>query len=131
MARYGTTREMLSAVAVKNHRNGAKNPFAQYPFEITAEAVAKSVMVADPLRILDCSPITDGAAAVIVTHQGDREEAETAVYQSARLGDRRPTSIALAQREDITTIKSATLATQKALKMAGKKIERYPVCRSA
>ena len=67
MARYGTTREMLSAVSVKNHKNGAKNPVAQYPFEITRETVENSVMIADPLRILDCSPITDGAAAVILT----------------------------------------------------------------
>ncbi|MEW5993454.1 MAG: beta-ketoacyl synthase N-terminal-like domain-containing protein, partial [Candidatus Zixiibacteriota bacterium] len=69
MARYGTTREMLSAVAVKNHGNGSRNPAAQFPFEVTAEQVARSVMVADPLRILDCSPITDGAAAVIVASE--------------------------------------------------------------
>ncbi|MCM2272104.1 MAG: thiolase domain-containing protein [candidate division Zixibacteria bacterium] len=121
MARYGTTREMLSAVAAKNHRNGAKNPVAQYPFEITAEAVSKSVMVADPLRILDCSPITDGAAAVIVTTKEVAQKLKRPYIKV--LGSAIGTdSIALAQRADITTIKSATIATEKALKMAGKAI---------
>jgi acetyl-CoA C-acetyltransferase len=122
IARYGTTREMLSAVAVKNHRNGSKNPVAQYPFEVTADQVANSVMVADPLRILDCSPITDGAAAVIVTTVDIAKKLGKPyikVFGSAIATD----TIALAQREDITTIKAATIATQKALKMAGKKIE--------
>ncbi|MCK4461010.1 MAG: thiolase domain-containing protein, partial [candidate division Zixibacteria bacterium] len=49
MAKYGTTSEMLAAVAVKNHHNGSMNPVAQYPFEITVEGVLNSVMVADPL----------------------------------------------------------------------------------
>ena len=52
--------------AVKNHYNGARNPIAQYQQEITIETVLKSTMVAEPLRRFDCSPITDGAAAVIV-----------------------------------------------------------------
>lgn len=67
MEKYGTTRDMLSTVAVKNHKNGAKNPNAQYPMETSIEEVNNSVMVASPLRIMDCSPITDGAAAVILT----------------------------------------------------------------
>lgn len=121
MAKYGTTREMLSAVAVKNHRNGAKNPVAQYPFEVTAEAVAKSVMVADPLRILDCSPITDGAAACILTTKEIAQKLRrpyVKIIGSAIGTD----SIALAQRADITTIKSATIAAERAFKMAGKTI---------
>jgi acetyl-CoA C-acetyltransferase len=107
---------------VKNHRNGARNPVAQYPFEVTADQVANSVMVADPLRILDCSPITDGAAAVIVTTVDIAKKLGKPyikVLGSAIATD----TIALAQRDDITTIKAATIATQKALKMAGKKIE--------
>jgi acetyl-CoA C-acetyltransferase len=60
MHRHGTTREQLAMVAVKNHENGSRNPLAQFPFKVTVDAVLKSVLVADPLRILDCSPITDG-----------------------------------------------------------------------
>ena len=66
MHRYGTTRRQLAEVAVKNHANGSLNPLAQFPMKVTAEQVMESVMVADPLRILDCSPITDGAAAVVL-----------------------------------------------------------------
>ncbi len=122
MAKYGTTRDMLSAVAVKNHRNGSKNPVAQYPFEVTADQVANSVMIADPLHILDCSPITDGAAACILcTEEVAKKLGKpyTKVIGSGVATD----SIALAQRPDITTIKSATLASQAALKMADKKID--------
>ena len=67
MEKYKTTRRQLSAVPYKNHQNGSKNPYAQYPFPIKLEDVEKGVLVADPLHILDCSPITDGAAAVILT----------------------------------------------------------------
>jgi acetyl-CoA C-acetyltransferase len=122
MARYGTTREMLSAVAVRNHRNGSKNPTAQYPFEVTADQVSNSVMVADPLRILDCSPITDGAAAVIVTTPEIAKRLKRPWVKV--LGSAVGTDLmALAQRADITTIRSATVAMQRALKMSGKRID--------
>jgi len=121
MARYGTTREMLSAVSVKNHRNGAKNPFAQYPFTVTSEQVANSVMIADPLRILDCSPITDGAAAVLLASEEVAKNLGKPIIKIIGMGVGTDT-IALAQRDDLTTIKSTTLATQKALAMANKSI---------
>ena len=121
MARYGTTHEMMAAVAVKNHVNGAKNPVAQYPFEITKEGVANSVMVADPLHILDCSPITDGAACVILTTEENAKKLGKPYVKI--IGSGVATDyLQLAQRADITTIKSATLAAERALKMAGKKI---------
>jgi acetyl-CoA C-acetyltransferase len=121
MQRYGTTRDMLSAVAVKNHKNGSKNPVAQYPFEVTAEQVASSVMVADPLRILDCSPISDGAAAVVVTSLDVAKKLGKPYIRiiGSAIGT---DTLALAQRDDITTIKASTLAAERALKMAGKSI---------
>ncbi|NYT02293.1 MAG: thiolase domain-containing protein, partial [Methanosarcinales archaeon] len=66
MQRYGTTREQLAMVAVKNHHNGCFNPIAQYHMEITVDDVLNSPLVADPLHILDCSPISDGAAALVL-----------------------------------------------------------------
>jgi acetyl-CoA C-acetyltransferase len=64
---YGTRREHLSAVAVKNHANGAKNPDAHMQKEITLEkAVTSPVLVAEPLNLYDCSLITDGAAALVI-----------------------------------------------------------------
>ncbi len=122
MAKYGTTRDMLSAVAVKNHSNGAKNPDAQYPFEISMDQVAKSVMIADPLHILDCSPITDGAAAVIVTTVDIAKKMGKPYIKVLGSGVGTDT-IALAQREDMTTIKAATIAADTAFKMAGKTIK--------
>ncbi len=122
MAKYGTTREMLSAVSVKNHHNGSMNPHAQFPFKVTAEQVAKSVMVADPLRILDCSPITDGAAAVIVCSEEVAKSLGKPYVKVIGSGAATDT-IALAQREDLTTIKAATLAVKAALEMAGKAID--------
>ncbi|MDH3891501.1 MAG: thiolase domain-containing protein [candidate division Zixibacteria bacterium] len=121
MAKYGTTSEMMAAVAVKNHHNGAMNPVAQYPFEITVEGVLNSVMVADPLHILDCSPITDGAAAAIVTTEEIAKKLGKPYVKIIGSGVATDT-IALAQRDDMTTIKAATIAADRAFKMAGKKL---------
>jgi Acetyl-CoA acetyltransferase len=66
MDRYGLTREELAQVPIKNHKHAVNNPNAQYPFEIDLKQVLNSSMVADPLRLLDCSPITDGAACLIL-----------------------------------------------------------------
>ena len=66
MEKYGTTEEDLAAVAVKNHHNGAMNSRAQFRREVSAEQVMASTMVADPLRLLHCSPVSDGAAALLL-----------------------------------------------------------------
>ena len=66
MHKYGTTPEQLASVAVKNHYNGSMNPKAQFKRKITVEDVLKSPLVADPLHLLDCSPVSDGAAAAIL-----------------------------------------------------------------
>lgn len=121
MEKYGTTRQMLTAISVKNHFNGSMNPVAQYPFKVKPETVENSVMIADPLHILDCSPITDGAAAVIVTTEEIAKKLGKPYIKI--LGSGAATDmIQLAQRDDITTIKAATLAADRAFKMAGKTI---------
>ena len=66
MFEFGTTREQMAKVAVKNHHNGSMNPIAQFTKEITVKDVLNSTIVADPLTLFDCSPITDGAAALIL-----------------------------------------------------------------
>ncbi|MCC6266798.1 MAG: thiolase family protein [Dehalococcoidia bacterium] len=66
IADYGATPEMFGQVAVKSHKNGALNPYAQYQKEVTLEEVMASRMIADPITLLQCSPTTDGAAAVII-----------------------------------------------------------------
>ncbi|MCK4606745.1 MAG: thiolase domain-containing protein [candidate division Zixibacteria bacterium] len=121
MDRYGTTPEMLAAVSVKNHHNGAMNPVAQYPFEVSVDRVLGSVMVADPLHILDCSPITDGAAAVIVTSEEVARKLGKPYVKIIGSGLATDT-IAIAQRDDITAIKSAGMALDRALKMTNRKL---------
>ena len=66
MELYGTTSEQLAKISVKNHRNGCLNPYAQYQKEVTVEEVLASRMIADPLHLLDCCPIGDGAAAAVL-----------------------------------------------------------------
>lgn len=63
---FDRTTDDLSAVAVKNHEHATRNPIAQYSEPVTAEQVRSSAMIADPLRVLDCTPTTDGAAAVVL-----------------------------------------------------------------
>ncbi len=66
MHEFGTTREMLASVAVKNHHNGSLDPYAHFQQEVTAEQVLASPSVCHPLHLLDCCPQTDGAAAVLL-----------------------------------------------------------------
>ena len=64
--RYGTTRDQVSSVVVKNKSNGLSNPLAQMGASLTVDDVRESKPIADPLRIYDCCPASDGAAAVVV-----------------------------------------------------------------
>ena len=117
MHRYPLTREQLAQVAVKNHYNGARNPIAQYQQEITIETVLRSTMVAEPLRLFDCSPITDGAAAVIVAPlDRAREFTDTPikVLATTQASD----SISLHDRRDISTLDATVAAGQRAFRMA-------------
>lgn len=74
MKRYGTTKEQLAAVSVKNRRNGANNPNAQFQKAVTIEDVMNARAVVPPLGLFDCTPITDGCAAVILTHEDKAKE---------------------------------------------------------
>jgi len=122
MHRYGTTREQLAMVAVKNHDNGSRNPLAQFPFKITVDGVLNSVLVADPLRILDCSPITDGAAAVVLCPADMARKMKKPVVRIVGSGQATDT-IALSSRKDLTWLESTRIAAQKALAMAGRKVD--------
>jgi acetyl-CoA C-acetyltransferase len=117
MHRYPLTREQLAQVPVKNHYNGARNPIAQFQQEITIETVLKSTLVAEPLRLFDCSPITDGAAAVIVAPlERAREFTDTPirVLASAQASD----TITLHDRRDISTLDASVAAGKRAFGLA-------------
>lgn len=119
MDAYGTTREQLAAVSVKNHANGAKNPHAQYPFELTVERVLNSVMISDPLTILDCSPITDGAAAVIVCPLDMAKDLTKNKPIKVLASTHATDTIALHSREDIAWLGAVAKAGELAYKQAG------------
>jgi len=122
MERYGTTREQLAEVAVKNHKNGSKNPNAQFPFTVTNEQVRNSVKIADPLTLLDCSPITDGAAAVLLAPADEAKRINKHPLITISGIGHATDRIALSQRKDILKLEAVEMACQGALKMAGKTI---------
>lgn len=123
MERFGTTRDQLAAVAVKNHYNGSLNPHAQFRNVITKEDVLASPIVADPLRQLDCSPISDGAAALIVCSiDFARKLRCRPIIRITGVGMGTDT-IALDHRADITNLKAARAAGEAAFRMAGRKPE--------
>jgi acetyl-CoA acetyltransferase len=74
MERYGLTRDQLSLVAVKNRANGALNPLSHWREEVTIDDVGESREIATPLRLLDCCPKSDGAAAVVLGSKRFLEE---------------------------------------------------------
>jgi acetyl-CoA C-acetyltransferase len=117
MHRYGTTSEQLAEVAVKNHKNGSLNPIAQYKNEISVDDVLNSIMVADPLHIFDCSPITDGASALVLAPADIAHKyTDTPIYikATAQASD----TIALHDRRDITTLDATVMAAKRAYSMA-------------
>ena len=121
MHKYGTTIEQLSQVAVKNHYNGSMNSHAQYPFKVTIDQVMNSTKIADPLRLFHCSPITDGAAAVLLVPV-EKAKAMNKPYAVITGIGLASDTIALCQREELFTLKAVETAAQRALKMAGKTI---------
>lgn len=68
-ARYGTSREQVAAIVIKNKANGARNPLAQMGGGVSYDQIVRSPLIADPLRRHDCSPISDGAAAAVLTSE--------------------------------------------------------------
>ncbi|MDP2841605.1 MAG: thiolase domain-containing protein [Candidatus Methanoperedens sp.] len=117
MHKYGTTSEQLASVAVKNHHNGTMNPKAQFQNEISIDAVLNSVMVADPLHVFDCSPISDGASAVVLAPaEIAKKYTDTPIYVKASA--QASGTLSLHDRPDITTIDAAVAAANRAYKMA-------------
>lgn len=119
MYQYGTTREHLAAVAVKNHANGAKNPMAHMRKVITLEQAMNGKPVADPLTVFDCSLVSDGAAAVLIAPL-DRVSEFTSRPAARILGISQVSDhVALDTKDDITTFAAVRIAGEKAYRMAG------------
>ena len=118
MAAHGTTEEDLAWVAVKNHRHGALNPKAQFRREVKLEEVMGSTMISDPLRLLLCSPVSDGAAAVLVCPL-DQAKKYTDKPVKIRASVIASGSMALADRADPAFLDAVERSAKKAYEMAG------------
>ncbi len=124
MHRYGTTEEQMAMVAVKNHGHGALNPKAHMQKEVTLEQVMSSRVIAWPLKLFDCSLVTDGASCLVLTKpELTRKFTDTPVHiiGSGQASD----AIGLYEREEFTTLKAAKLAAREAYRMA--KVESQDV----
>jgi acetyl-CoA C-acetyltransferase len=111
MHRRGLTLKEISQVAVKNHAHGARNPFAHFREPVALEAVMESRLVADPLRLFHCCPISDGGAALLLT-------AERRAVRIAGIGQGAD-SIAVRYRTDLTSFRATQDAAEAAYRMAG------------
>lgn len=118
MYEFKTTEEQMAQVAVKNHLNASMNPIAQYQNKITVDDVMNSPMVASPLKLLDCSPITDGAAAVIICSEDYAKRMNISspvwVLASAQASD----TLALHDRKSLVEMNSTKVAAANAFKEA-------------
>jgi acetyl-CoA C-acetyltransferase len=131
MQRYGITEEECAQVSVKNHGNALDNPNAQSPMKITVEDVMKSERIADPLKALDISPISDGACCLILANEERAKKFRTKpvwlkgvsfCMDAFQLGDR-----------DLSECKPLEEAAAKAYRMAGitnprKEIDVAEIC---
>jgi acetyl-CoA C-acetyltransferase len=123
---YGTTERQLAAVAVKNHYHGSMNPKAQMQKEITLETVLSSRIVAWPLKLYDCSLITDGASCLILTRPeiaGRYTETPIQIVGSGQASD----TIGLYERASFTSLEAAKIAAKEAYEMAEMKPENINV----
>jgi acetyl-CoA C-acetyltransferase len=118
MYQYGTTREQMAAVAVKNHANGAKNPLAHMRKVITMEQALNGKPISEPLTVYDCSLISDGAAAVLIVpleRASEFTDKPVRVLGISQASD----NVALDEKDDITTLRAVKISAEKAYKMAG------------
>jgi len=117
MHKYKTTKEQLAQVAVKNHANGAKNPNAQYRREIPIEMVLNASPVATPLGLFDCSPVSDGSAAIVMCAADIAKKYKDNPVKIIGSGQGSDT-LPLHGRRDICTLDATVHAAKKAYKQA-------------
>jgi acetyl-CoA C-acetyltransferase len=122
MHKYGTTQEHMAMVAVKNHYHGSLNPKAHMQKEITIEAVLSSRFVAWPLKLYDCSLVTDGASCLIITKPelaNKYTDQPVHIIGSGQASD----TIGLYERKSLTSLMSTKLAAKTAYELSNTKPE--------
>ncbi|MCK5476649.1 MAG: thiolase domain-containing protein [Candidatus Aenigmarchaeota archaeon] len=124
---YNVKKEYISYSAVKNHYHASMNSYAQYPKEITLDMVMNSTMVSNPLTLFDCSPITDGAAAVIIANEKEAKKyTDSPVWITA--STQAQDTLALHNRASLTTLNATVTAGKKALEQSNKTIKDIDLC---
>ena len=118
MAEFRTTEEQLAMVAVKNHYYGTLNPFAHMQKEVDLNKALSSFTVAYPLKLYDCSLITDGAAAVLLASEERAKAISKKPVWIAGLG-LATDSMRLGDRKSLTSLQASREAAKTAYKMAG------------
>jgi acetyl-CoA C-acetyltransferase len=113
-------KEVLSRIAWKNHKNGAKNPKAQFQKEVSMETIRNSPKIADPLGIMDCSGVSDGSAAAIVVRAEDAHKyCKNPIYLKALSFVAGPAEGPLSQEYDFTTFREVVASAKDAYNQAG------------
>jgi acetyl-CoA C-acetyltransferase len=120
MAEHGTTEAQLAMVAVKNHYYGSLNPYAHMQKKIDVEKAVTSFTVAHPLKLFDCSLITDGAAAILLASEEKAKAISKKPVWFAGLSLATDT-MRITERESLTSIRASREAAKIAYKMAGVK----------
>lgn len=117
-AEFGADRDQVSAVIRKNKRNGLKNPLAQMGADLSLEEIAASAPIADPIQLYDCCPVSDGAAAIIVTTP-ELARASRALPIDVRAATQTSGAPRLAGHADLCTFPATVAAGRTALEVAG------------
>jgi len=113
-------KDVLSRIAWKNHKNGAKNPKAQFQKEVSMEAIKNSPKIADPLGIMDCSGVSDGSAAAILVRAEDAHKyCKDPIYLKALSFVAGPAEGPLSQEYDFTTFREVVASAKDAYHQAG------------
>jgi len=118
MQKYGTTEEDMARVAVKAHKNASTNPLAQFQKEISLEKAMTPRYIAWPLKLFDCSPISDGAAALVLTSNENAKQYTDLPVKITGTGQA-SASMNLCDRSDLTSFSASVDASRQAYKMAG------------
>jgi acetyl-CoA C-acetyltransferase len=113
-------KDVLTRIAWKNHKNGAKNPKAQFQKEVSLEAIKNSPKIADPLGIMDCSGVSDGSASAIVVRAEDAHKyCKNPIYIKALSLIAGPAEGPLSQDYDFTTFREVVATAKDAYAQAG------------
>ncbi|MGC9107035.1 MAG: thiolase family protein [Infirmifilum sp.] len=127
MRKYGATEEDLALVAVKNHENATRNPLAQFQKKITVDDVLRSPYISTPLKLLDASPLSDGAVALLLSSDPKKYTDSPVYLKGISLKHDYP---GVYQREDMSSFKAVREASEEAYRMSGlgpEKIDLFEV----